>query len=67
MIFFSGSSCIPPVGFDLTPTLLFNEENVFPKAFTCALFLMLPFMYKEYQQLERVTYGLKSHGGFGLM
>ena len=34
LIFFSGSDGVPPVGFDLPPTLTFDEESVFPTAST---------------------------------
>ena len=68
LAFFSGSDRIPPLGFDHTPTLCFDEDTVFPKSSTCALSLILPSGYKEYNDFkEKIDYGLKNNGGFGVL
>lgn len=42
LIFFTGASRIPPLGFPKSPTLNFSEENIYPTASTCALILTIP-------------------------
>ena len=68
LVFFTGTECIPPTGFDLPLTLNFNNSNVFPSASTCALVLTLPTMYHDNYGLfkEKMLYGFVNHGGFGL-
>ena len=66
VVFFSGSNRVPPLGFDYSPTLSFDEDSVFPISSTCALSLVLPSGYNEYEVFkEKAHYGCKNHGGFG--
>lgn len=67
--FFTGSEVVPPQGFDPKPTLLFNSENIFPTASTCAIELCLPTRYYDNYTAfcEKLTLGFTSHGGFGLV
>lgn len=68
LVFFSGSDKIPPLGFDLPPSLSFDEDAMFPTSSTCALSLVLPSRYREYEIFkEKVDYGFKNNGGFGMM
>ena len=44
----------------------FDEDSVFPISSTCALSLVLPSGYNEYEVFkEKAHYGCKNHGGFG--
>ena len=67
--FFTGSTRIPPMGFDDVGTLNFNSTNVFPTASTCSLTLTLPTLYyKSYSAFKgKMMYALFNHGGFGLL
>ena len=60
---------VPPQGFDPKPTLMFNSENIFPTASTCAIELVLPTRYYDNYTTfcEKLTLGFTSHGGFGLV
>ena len=66
--FFSGSQYLPPMGFDTPPALRFKSEEMFPLASTCALELTLPMKYHDDPTafLDKVVFGMKNHGGFGL-
>ena len=65
--FFSGASSIPQGGFDITPSILFNNTTKYPMASTCALELTLPTCHESYDAFEvHVSYGFLNHGGFGL-
>lgn len=55
--FFTGTSRIPPTGFNFMCTLNFSGVNVYHTASTCALIPTLPTMYHN-------TY--RNHGSFGL-
>ena len=67
--FFSGASNVPPLGFDISPSLLFDHEAVYPTASTCALQLTLPTRYSDdYNQFKsKMTQAFTCHGGFGLI
>ena len=68
MVFFSGCDKVPPLGFDFDPSTTFDEGNVYPTASTCALSLVLPTRYQSYDAFkEKVTFGFKNYGGFGLL
>ena len=65
--FITGAAEIPPQGFDPTPSILFNDNNIYPKSSTCALHLELPTQYASQGMFEeKMVYGLLNHGGFGL-
>jgi hypothetical protein len=67
LIFFSASDRIPAVAFDPGPTILFNEDNIYPTSSTCGLTLVLPTKFCEYSSFKHnVTLACKYHGGFGL-
>ena len=68
LVFFSGASCVPPLGFDSNPTLVFlhSKTATLPTASTCDLQLRLPATYNEYHKFkEAMVLGLKGHNGFG--
>ena len=68
LIFFSGASRIPPIGFDRECTLSFNPSSVYPTASTCALELTLPTMYHDdyIHFKDKMLYAFANNGGFGL-
>ena len=41
LCFFTGSSAVPPFGFDIDPTLSFSHNAVYPTASTCTFSLTL--------------------------
>lgn len=67
VIFFTGSDKIP-LGSNPPPSIMFHDGNIYPKASTCAMTLILPTKYKTYSEFkEKVTFAMKYHGGFGLI
>ena len=67
MIFFSGSSDVPPMGFPHDPAINFNECGHFPTSSTCALELTLPTSHKSYDTFKAaLDTAFTMHGGFGL-
>ena len=67
--FVTGADKVPPSGFQPSPSITFNQDNVYPKASTCALTLILPTKYhSDYVAFKnKLTFGFKNHGGFGLL
>lgn len=65
--FFTGAEIIPPLGFEITPSLRFSD-SMLPTASTCALQLILPTSYYNNEELfkEKMIYAMLNHGGFGL-
>ena len=67
--FTTGAEAIPPMGFNEPLSLHFNSYNQFPTASTSALELTLPTQYynncNEFK--KKKTYGMKNHGGFGML
>ena len=43
--FFTGSSAVPPLWFNIDPTRSFNHNAVYPTASTCTFSLTLPTQY----------------------
>ena len=66
--FFTGSRYPPPIEYDTQPTLNFKSDAMYPLASTCALQLTLPTMYHSDPTAfqDKVVFGMKNHGGFGL-
>ena len=59
---------MPPLGFDLKPTLAFLHVRsaTLPTALTCEMQLRLPATYRLYQDFkEAMILGLKGNDGFG--
>ena len=68
LIFFSGSDRVPPLGYDVSPSLVFlHHSNArFPTASTCDLQLRLPASYVDYEGFkEAMLLGIKGNNGFG--
>ena len=65
--FFTGAEIIPPLGFEITPSLRFSD-SMLPTASTCALQLILPTSYYNNEELfkEKMIYAMLNHDGFGL-
>ena len=67
LAFFSGSDTSPPLGYDVKPVLKFDHIAIFPTAQTCGLQFHLPSKYSKPDMFrERMSYGIKNNGGFGL-
>ena len=68
LIFFSGANCVPPLGFEEQPSLLFvhRDTAMFPTASTCDLQLRLPAQYNQYKDFrEAMILGVQGNDGFG--
>ena len=60
--FFTGAEIIPPLGFEITPSLRFSD-SMLPTASTCALQLVLPTSYYNNEELfkEKMIYAMLNH------
>lgn len=64
-MFTTGASVPPPMGFETTPTIEFNDGNL-PTANTCATTLHLPTIYKEYEVFkEKMDFSILNSPSFG--
>lgn len=64
----SGSSAIPPLGFDETPTIKFSHDPVFlfPAANTCTVTITLPTAIEKAEVFaSNITFGIYNSSGFG--
>ena len=67
LVFFTGSDTIPPLGFPVTASLNFNDQNPYPTASTCSISITLPTKYSAYPEFkEKFLFAMTCHGGFGL-
>ena len=55
LAFVTGADCIPPLGFDINPTILFSSDRsrLLPVASTCALTLTLSVGLAEYDAFQK--------------
>ena len=68
LVFFTGSSNIPPPGFGTPPLLHFDHEAIYPSASTCATTLVLPTRYDSYDKFKNtMVQSLLCNGGFGVI
>lgn len=67
LVFCSGSSSIPPLGFDNTPTIAFNTDGgILATASTCDVQLRIPVVHNSYDSFkEAMVLSIKGHDGFG--
>lgn len=66
LVFFSGLSDTPPLGFDTEPTLHFNHSGILATASTCDLQLKLPATHTSYEKFkEAMVLSIKGNDGFG--
>ena len=67
LIFFTGASCVPPVGFEKQPKVVFlSNQAVLSTSSTCDLILRLPIKYKEYNDFrDAMLMALIDNDGFG--
>ncbi|XP_068671668.1 G2/M phase-specific E3 ubiquitin-protein ligase-like isoform X2 [Montipora foliosa] len=66
MIFATGASEIPAIGFESTPTIHFLEGDRLPKANTCGTILYLPLMHEDYDDFKKfMDFGILNTPGFG--
>ena len=67
--FLTGCSCVPPSGFDVEPSITFDElERGFPVVSTCALSMLFPsnFPTEQFQFKEKMDLAiLSSKESFG--
>lgn len=65
LVFTTGASAVPPMGFDLTPKIIFHSTSPMPKANTCVPSLSLPLGTKEYECFKyRMAFGISNAFGF---
>ena len=66
LVFYTGADCVPVLGFDRNPVLLFLYTQRLPTASTCDLHLRIPARYNTYKDFkDAMVLGLKGHDGFG--
>ncbi len=66
LVFLSGSSQVPPLGFDKKPLVVFHHDSPLATASTCDLQLRLPAEHVSYHTFkEAMLLSLKGHDGFG--
>ena len=51
-MFCTGSDCIPPLGFVISPELRFLKEALLPTASTCDMILRLPICFHTYSMFK---------------
>ena len=66
LVFFTGSCCIPQLGFEQQAHLQFLHDSNLPTSSTCDLTLRLPACHRQYCSFkESMIMGIKNHNGFG--
>lgn len=68
LIFTTGCSTVPPLGFKSTPSIEFlhGTDKIFPEASTCGLVLKLPVKQLDYLDFKNsMTFGIKNGQVFG--
>ena len=67
LVFCSGASHVPPLGFDKPPTISFEYESVLATASTCDIQLRLPVLHGcDYLKFkDAMILSLKGNDGFG--
>lgn len=64
-VFFSGSSCVPPLGFEKQPVLSFHD-GMLATASTCELHIRLPMAHKNYPSFrDAMILSIRGNDGFG--
>ena len=66
--FITGSGCIPPLGFDSSPTINFCHDPAvtLPMANTCSLSITLPTAIDNVETFfSKMTFGIGNSVGFG--
>ena len=66
--FFTGADRLSPIGLPHTASIYFSSVTEYPTASTCAFHLVLPTKHwNNYEAFkDKLVYGFKYHGGFGL-
>jgi hypothetical protein len=65
LIFATGASQPPPLGFDSTPALEFTAGK-FPMANTCGVTLYIPLLYGEYEEFkDTMEFAIQNSPSFG--
>ena len=65
LLFFLGTDQIPPLGFDIKPTLTFIKHGKFPTASTCDIQLRLPTTQRPIKSSDIMILALKCNDSFG--
>ena len=61
LVFATGASAVPPMGFDLTPKITFHHTSPMPIANTCIPSLSLPLGIKEYKRFKyMMSFGISN-------
>ena len=53
LVFVTGASRPPPLGFDEPAAITFSDDEPFPMANTCSNTIRLPVCYSEYEEFKR--------------
>lgn len=66
LVFVTGASRPPPLGFDEPATITFLDDEPFAMANTCANTIRLPVCYSEYEEFKRkMDFAIKNSPCFG--
>ena len=71
LFFATGCREVPPIGFDVEPSVEFQHSDEspgrYPKANTCACCIKLPVVHQTYQEFkDHMEFGIGNGGGFGM-
>ena len=68
LVFVTGASRPPPLGFDKPATITFSDDEPFPMANTCANPIRLPVCYSEYEEFKQnMDFANKNSPCFGYL
>ena len=66
LVFVTGASRPPPLGFDEPATITFADDEPFPMANTCSNNIRLPVCYSEFEEFkEKMDFAIKNSPCFG--
>lgn len=66
LVFVTGASRPPPLGFDEPTTITFLDDEPFAMANTCANTIRIPVCYSEYEEFKRkMVFAIKNSPCFG--
>ena len=66
LIFCTGCSAVPPMGFEINPEIKFQNSSPMPTANTCSLTLSLPLGSKDYDDFRyKMAFGISNAIEFG--
>ena len=66
LVFVTGASRPPPLGFNEPPTITFADDEPFPMSNTCSNNIRLPVCYSEFEEFkQKMDFAIKNSPSFG--